>query len=87
MRTLADFVAASAELVTLRSAVGLPDVAVVGGALRDWLLGRTQPDLDLAVAGDPELVARALQQRFGGSWYVLDPNFGTLRYNYNNKYT
>ncbi len=60
---------------------GLPDLALVGGAVRDRLLARTHPDFDLCVAGDPEPVARSLQRRFGGTWYVLDPDFGVYRCN------
>ena len=51
-----------------------PGTAVVGGAVRDALLGRlaTQPDLDLVVEGDAVALARALAKRQGGSVVVLD---------------
>ena len=38
---------------------GLPPVYLVGGAVRDLMLGGSSPDLDLAVEGDPRPVARA----------------------------
>lgn len=56
------------------------DVAVVGGTLRDLLLDRPHPDLDLCVAGDPRAVAAALRQALGGSWFVLDEKFGIVRF-------
>jgi len=48
--------------------------AVVGGAVRDALLGRLapQPDLDLVVDGDAVALARSLAGRHGGSVVVLD---------------
>jgi tRNA nucleotidyltransferase (CCA-adding enzyme) len=51
-----------------------PGTAVVGGAVRDALLGRlaAQPDLDLVVQGDAVALARALAKRQGGSVVVLD---------------
>ena len=39
------------------------DAWIVGGALRDELLGRPVRDVDVAVAGDPERAARALAAR------------------------
>jgi poly(A) polymerase/tRNA nucleotidyltransferase (CCA-adding enzyme) len=38
----------------------LPDARVVGGAVRDWLAGRTVADIDLATALPPEAVMAAL---------------------------
>jgi tRNA nucleotidyltransferase (CCA-adding enzyme) len=47
-------------------------VYIVGGAVRDLLLGRIPPDLDLVVEGDPALVA----ERLGGEVRAHD-RFGT----------
>ncbi|MBC7324526.1 MAG: CCA tRNA nucleotidyltransferase [Moorella sp. (in: Bacteria)] len=41
-------------------------VFLVGGTVRDLLLGRPEVDLDLAVEGDGLLFARALAKRLGG---------------------
>jgi tRNA nucleotidyltransferase (CCA-adding enzyme) len=51
-----------------------PGTALVGGAVRDALLGRLaeRPDLDLVVGGDAVELTRALATRFGGSCVVLD---------------
>jgi poly(A) polymerase/tRNA nucleotidyltransferase (CCA-adding enzyme) len=38
----------------------LPDARVVGGAVRDWLAGRSLSDIDLATALSPDSVAAAL---------------------------
>ncbi|MEA3402750.1 MAG: hypothetical protein U9R79_16035 [Armatimonadota bacterium] len=42
------------------------DAWLVGGPVRDLLLGRAAPDLDLAVEGPPEAVARAIAEELGG---------------------
>jgi poly(A) polymerase len=52
---------------------------IVGGALRDELLGRPVRDVDLAVEGDPEPVARALAADLGGPVFRLSEAFGAWR--------
>src|SRR5919206_1331540 len=55
---------------------GEPGVHVVGGAVRDALLGRTPHELDLVVEGDAAAVARRAAARLGGIAVVHD-RFGT----------
>lgn len=56
---------------------------LVGGALRDLLMGRPwEEDLDLLVSGHPEVLARPLARRLGGAMVVLDPQRGYLRVAY-----
>lgn len=50
-----------------------------GGTLRDLLLGRRPPDLDLAVAGDAMALGRALAQKTGGRFVPLGREFATCR--------
>jgi tRNA nucleotidyltransferase (CCA-adding enzyme) len=45
---------------------GLAPAFLVGGAVRDLLLGRQTVDLDVAIEGDARAVARELAQRLGG---------------------
>ncbi len=45
---------------------------LVGGALRDFLLGREGSDYDLITPGDPTLLAKAFAKKAGGSWFSLD---------------
>jgi len=45
---------------------GLPPVHLVGGAVRDLLLGAGSVDVDLAVEGDARSAARELADRLGG---------------------
>jgi poly(A) polymerase len=52
---------------------------VVGGALRDELLGRPVQDVDVAVAGDPARPARALAAELGGPVFRLSDAFGAWR--------
>jgi tRNA nucleotidyltransferase (CCA-adding enzyme) len=67
--------APGAELVF--AAVGdEPGVHVVGGAVRDVLLGRTPRELDLVVEGDAVAVARRAARRVGGELTVHE-RFGT----------
>jgi tRNA nucleotidyltransferase (CCA-adding enzyme) len=53
-----------------------PAVHVVGGAVRDALLGRVPRELDFVVEGDAVPVARRAAQRLGGSVTVHE-RFGT----------
>jgi poly(A) polymerase len=66
----------------LAAAAGIvQDAWLVGGALRDRLLGRPTTDYDLAVAGagEPERAARALGRAAGGFAFVLSEAFGAWR--------
>ena len=55
---------------------GEPDVHVVGGAVRDALLGRVPRELDIVVEGDATAVARRAAARLGGR-VVVHERFGT----------
>jgi poly(A) polymerase len=55
------------------------DVWIVGGAVRDAALGREVTDLDLAVGGDPERVAREIADAGGGHAFELSAEFATWR--------
>ncbi len=52
---------------------------LVGGCLRDELLGRAVVDADFAVDGAVEPFARALADRLGGSVFSSSDRFGTWR--------
>ena len=52
---------------------------LVGGSLRDALLGRSVADLDLSVASDSPELARALADRLGGHFVLLDAERGIAR--------
>lgn len=52
---------------------------LVGGGVRDWLLGRSSHDMDFAVAGDAVELARQLADRMGGAFVLLDEERGTGR--------
>jgi tRNA nucleotidyltransferase (CCA-adding enzyme) len=55
---------------------GVADAHLVGGAVRDLLLGDRPLDLDLVVEGDATAVARELARRLGGR-SVVHARFGT----------
>jgi len=63
-----------------RAALSHSDPAwIVGGAVRDAVLGREVADLDLAVAGDPGAAARAIAKEIGEHAFELSAEFGTWR--------
>src|SRR6185437_15325733 len=67
---------AQAAIAALGGAEG---VWIAGGAVRDAALGRPVTDLDLAVAGDPGSVAKALGRELGEHAFELSAEFGTWR--------
>ena len=52
---------------------------LVGGCLRDELLGRRVRDIDMVVDGRQEALARALADRFQGAVYATSDLFGGWR--------
>jgi putative nucleotidyltransferase with HDIG domain len=71
---------AAPATVSARDALaGRDDVWVVGGAVRDALLGREVTDLDLAVAGDVAGAARRIADGAGGVAFELSAEFETWR--------
>jgi poly(A) polymerase len=55
------------------------DAWIVGGAVRDRILGRATTDLDLALHSDPKDAARALARAAGGAAFRLSGEFGAWR--------
>jgi len=45
---------------------------LVGGTLRDWLLGRPVKDFDIATPGDPSALAVRFAERVAGKWFLMD---------------
>ena len=79
---LSERLAAEPLVRTVREALGedvADDLWIVGGAVRDALLGRPVTDLDLAVRGEPEKVARTLAGAVGGPVFALSEAFGAWR--------
>jgi poly(A) polymerase len=64
---------------TLREALAGERAWLVGGALRDRLLGRPTPDLDVVVDGDVRAAARRLGRGAGGASFELSDQFGAWR--------
>lgn len=58
---------------------GSDAVWVVGGAVRDAALGLEVGDIDLAVPGDPEPLARRIASALGGYSFELSAEFPTWR--------
>jgi putative nucleotidyltransferase with HDIG domain len=78
--SLEDRLAAAPLVAAARRALGDDQGAwVVGGAVRDAVLGREIADLDLAVAGDPGSAAKAIAQGLGEHAFELSAEFGTWR--------
>jgi poly(A) polymerase len=65
--------------VTLADILAGVEAWVVGGTVRDELLGRPVRDVDVAVNGDPEPPARAVAAALGGPVFPLSDAFGAWR--------
>jgi len=79
MTTIERLAAAPVVAATREALRDAPPAWIVGGAVRDAVLGREVSDLDLAVAGDPGAAARALAEAIGEHAFELSAEFGTWR--------
>ena len=79
MSAVARLAAAPVVEATRRALKGGEEAWIVGGAVRDAILGREVTDLDLAVAGDPGLAARAIAEEIGEHAFELSAEFRTWR--------
>jgi poly(A) polymerase len=79
--SIEDRLAASPVVGITRSALGEAgiDAWIAGGAVRDAALAATVADLDLAVAGSPEVAAKAIAAAGGGHAFELSSEFATWR--------
>ncbi|MDA0166604.1 HD domain-containing protein [Solirubrobacter ginsenosidimutans] len=69
----------SQALQAAREALAGEDAWLVGGAVRDKLLGRDTDDIDLAIPGDPKPYARKLARAVRGAAFELSGAFGAWR--------
>ena len=65
--------------ITRRALAGEGTAWIVGGAVRDAVLGRDVTDLDLAVDGDPERTVKAIAREGDGHAFELSAEFATWR--------
>jgi poly(A) polymerase len=68
-----------AALDAVRSALGGERAWIVGGAVRDELLGRDVADVDVAIDGESRAAAKALGRAVGGPAFELSGEFGAWR--------
>jgi tRNA nucleotidyltransferase/poly(A) polymerase len=66
-------------VMDLLPALGPEPVWLVGGAVRDLLLGASSEDFDFAVQGDGVALGRRLANTLGADYYDLDPTRRTGR--------
>ncbi|MDB5099931.1 MAG: pcnB [Cyanobacteria bacterium RYN_339] len=66
------------RLAALGEDAGLP-LVLVGGGVRDWLLGRPALDWDLIVPGDPAPLLARVRKALGRHAATLDDAFGVYR--------
>ena len=69
----------SDPLEAAREGLGGEPAWIVGGTVRDRLLGRETTDLDIALAGDAEAAARAVARVARGTPFALSDAFGAWR--------
>jgi putative nucleotidyltransferase with HDIG domain len=74
-----DLRAAPLPAAAIRALGGGEGAWIAGGAVRDAALGRDVADLDLAVAGDPGPIAKALGRELGEHAFELSAEFRTWR--------
>lgn len=84
MHTIADFLVeadAAAILTRLRAALGHrnSECYLVGGYIRDGLLGRASRDIDLTVAGDAVALAREVADALDARFVLLDEEHQVAR--------
>ena len=66
-------------LSQIRSLLPSEKVYLVGGAVRDLLLGKLVHDLDFVLAKESVRLAKAVKNRFQGVWFTLDDERQTAR--------
>ena len=66
-------------IAEVREAAAGAQAWLVGGAVRDRLLGRPTKDLDVVLEGDAAAVAKAIRARTGGAAFPLSETFGGWR--------
>jgi tRNA nucleotidyltransferase/poly(A) polymerase len=66
-------------LSAARDALAGRDAWLVGGAVRDHLLGRPTDDFDISLPGDPRRAARAIARATNGTAFQLSGAFGAWR--------
>src|SRR5919107_5220444 len=69
----------SEALQLAREVLAGAEAWLVGGAVRDHLLGRDTDDLDIAMAGDPRQAARGIGRATGGASFQLSGAHGAWR--------
>ncbi len=69
----------AAFLSEIRGLLRTEKVYLVGGAVRDLLLGTPAHDLDFVLAKDSVRLAKAVKKHFRGVWYTLDDEHQTAR--------
>lgn len=80
MSTAGERLSAAAPVILARDALnGREGVWIAGGAVRDAALGREVVDLDLAAAGDPAPLAKAIARAGAGHSFELSAEFATWR--------
>jgi putative nucleotidyltransferase with HDIG domain len=78
-RSLSDRLLAEPPVAAVREALAGEEAWIVGGSVRDALLGRPIRDVDVAVRGEPERAAKAVAKAVGGPVFQLSEAFGGWR--------
>lgn len=80
MSGVTERLATAPPVLLARGALGNQErIWIAGGAVRDAALGHDVVDLDLAVAGDPAAVAKAIARAAAGHSFELSAEFATWR--------
>lgn len=69
----------SNHIINLMEIVPQNSVYIVGGTVRDILIGKSPVDIDIAVSGDVEMFSKKLAKSVGGVLFALDKDRGVFR--------
>jgi tRNA nucleotidyltransferase/poly(A) polymerase len=64
---------------TLMGLHHIDDAYIVGGTVRDILIGKDPDDIDIAVPGQSEIYARTLSEKIEGTLFILDKKRSVFR--------
>jgi poly(A) polymerase len=77
--SLTDRLLSEPPVAAVRQALAGEEAWIVGGSVRDALLGRPTRDVDVAVRGEPEVAAKAVAKAVSGPVFQLSEAFGGWR--------
>ena len=70
----------STDFISILDDLHCGDAYIVGGTVRDILIGKDPDDIDIAVPGQSEIYARTLSEKIEGTLFILDKKRSVFRF-------